>query len=98
PRDALGDCYAHDGQQLDLRLVTRLEIDDGILFDTELEEAHAFPLGDRPRMASGDARLMDPKDAFSFVANLAALPYHNRMVVLALALVGGLLVLGNLLL
>lgn len=98
PREVFFGVYDHVGDKLELHVVTQIKVDDGILFDTEVEHRHDFPLGDQPRVARDDPKLMDPADAFSFVANLAALPYRNRVIVLALSVLGGLLMLGNLLL
>lgn len=95
PRAALRECYSYCGNKLDLCFVTRLVIDDGVLFDTRIEDEHELGLGDQPRIAKDDPKLMDPADAFNFLANLAALPHRSRVIVLALVLVGGLLVLGN---
>jgi len=98
PHAALAQCYSYQGKQLDVELVTRLKVDDGILFDSSVESRHELQLGDSPRVAKGDPKMMDPADAFSFLANLAAIPAKNRVIAIALLAVGGLVILGNMIL
>lgn len=95
PDGALSEVYSYFGKQVDLRLQLRLVIDDGVLFDSEVETEHPLRLGDRPRLGHDDGQLMDPKDAFDFFANLSAIPARNRMITLALTLVGGVVVIAN---
>lgn len=90
--------YGHDGKQLALKLVARLEVDDGILFDSKFKAEHLLPLQGGARPLQGDPKQMDPKDVFSFIANVAVLPARNKMIVLGLLIVGGFVVLGNLVL
>lgn len=97
-RSQLDRHYGHDGKQLALKVVARLEVDDGILFDSTFKADHLLPLqgGDRP--LRGDPKQMDPKDVFSFIANVAVLPMRNKMIVLGLLIGGGFVVVGNMLL
>ena len=88
--------YTHRGEQLHLKLVVKVEVDDGIIFDSSEEQHFEFPLAGPPRTASDDPKLMDPKDAFSFIANVAVLPLRNKLIVFGLLIVGGIVVLGNL--
>lgn len=95
PDGALSEVYSYQGKQLELRLQLRLVIDDGVLFDSEVESEHPMKLGDRPRLGHDQGQMMDPKDAFDFFANLSAIPARNRMITLALTLVGGVVVIAN---
>jgi hypothetical protein len=98
PAGRLHGVYSYTGTKIDIRPLLRLTIDDGILFDSTVDHEHAIPLGDRPRVTHGAGELMDPKDAFSFFANLSAIPARNRLITLALTLIGGVVVVGNALL
>lgn len=97
-RDRLARYYSHDGEQLALKLVARVVVDDGVFFDSKFEAEHPWPLPGGPRSLQGDPKQMDPKDTFSFIANLAALPARNKLIVLGLLVIGGIVVLGNLVL
>ncbi len=98
PPESLRGVYSYHGKQLDVQVALRLTIDDGVLFDSQVDSAIDLPLGDRPRIGSHDGKEIEPADAFSFLANLAAIPAHNRMITLALTVVGGLVVIANALL
>jgi hypothetical protein len=98
PKGCLHGFYSYAGKGIDLRVVAKIKIDDGILFDSEVETQHPLPLGDRPRVAAHDGKLMDPSDAFSFIANLNAIPPKNKMITLWLMLIGGVLIVVNALL
>jgi len=98
PDGQLSEVYSYHGKQVDVRLQLLLTIDDGVLFDSEVETEHPLRLGDRPRLGHDHGHLMNPKDAFDFFANLSAIPARNRMITLALTLVGGVVVIANALL
>lgn len=85
--------YRYRGRQIDIALVARLRVDDGVLFDTTLEAEVEAPV----RSGSGDASKasawIEPPDQYSLAANLRALSPQDRLVVKLLlavaALVGG---------
>lgn len=87
--------YTYRGEKIDVELHTILEVDDGILFDTKLTERQELELGWKPNVASDAANLIEPEDLFQFTANLAAIPFHRRVLTLALGFVGGIVVLAN---
>ncbi|HEX9710154.1 MAG TPA: hypothetical protein VGB42_09345 [Candidatus Thermoplasmatota archaeon] len=95
PRPALGRGYDYDGHEIDIRVESRLTIDDGIFFDTELEGVHRLDVLDRPSVDGCAKELSEPEDAFDFFSNLAAIPARNRLVTIALAAVGGVLIAVN---
>ena len=98
PRVALGRGYAYDGKQIDIYLESELEIDDSLLFDTEVKSTHRLNILDRPAL-SGHAKLLaEPEDAFDFFVNLAAIPTENKLITIALMIAGGLMILANALL
>lgn len=98
PPESLHQAYSYRGKQLDVQVALRLTIDDGVLFDSQVDSAIDLPLGDRPRIGSHDGKEIEPADAFNFFANLAAIPARNRMITIALSVVGGLVVIANALL
>ena len=97
PAGSLSGIYSYHGKDLDVRPELRLVIDDGILFDSSVDHACDLPIATRPQVTHDASEMMNPKDAYNFIANLSAIPYRNRMITLALALVGGVIVIGNML-
>lgn len=92
PRGTL-HAYTYQGVQLDLLLHTRLEVDDAVLFDTVISTQQALDLGMKAPV-SGDAEsIVEPADSFMFFRNLDAIPARNRVITLALAVVGGIVML-----
>ncbi len=98
PAGCFRQVYSYRGSKIDVHPELRLEIDDGVLFDSSVDYAHELPLGTRPRVTHDSGELMDPKDAFNFFANLSAIPPRNRMITLALTLIGGVVIIANALL
>ncbi len=97
PAGSLNGIYSYHGKDIDVRPELRLVIDDGILFDSSVDHACDLPIAVRPRVTHDASDMMNPKDAYNFIANLSAIPYRNRMITLALALIGGVIVIGNML-
>ena len=88
--------FAYRGAKLDLELKARIEIDDGVIFDTKLEldlTSHCL-LPERTAVPDHKG-VHSPRDRFSFIANLRAIPAKARMTVLWLIFVGGPVVLIN---
>ncbi len=98
PDDCLAGCYLYAGTRLEVLLESQLKVDDALLFDTSVGSDHSELLGPQPRTCTGDVKQLEPADAFSLTANLAAIPGRNRLIAIALIVFGGLLVLGNMLL
>lgn len=88
--------FAYVGQEISIRLVARLEVDDGVLFDTTAEAEIALPElpRDAPHHENGKD-LIEPKDHYNLSANFAAIPFKNKLLVLGLLIIGGLVALGN---
>lgn len=97
--DALDKAFVYEGDKLDIRLKAKLTLDDGVIFDTDVE----VDLSDVCRLAPRTARkehakaVHSPADRFSFFANLRAIPAGARAKVLWLLIVGGPLILANML-
>ncbi len=91
----LGGLYTHDGEKVRLRLRTRVVVDDGILFDTQVREDQRLPLLLKPAVSSDTATLIEPKDLYDFFANLKAIPAGARALTLVLAIAGGIVMAVN---
>jgi hypothetical protein len=87
--------YAYRGRQIEMDLIARLSVDDGVIFDTAIEATVEAPL----RKPSGSAEQanswIEPADKFSLAANLRALSPQDRLVVKLLLAVGVLVGGGN---
>ncbi|AVP96554.1 hypothetical protein C7S18_04770 [Ahniella affigens] len=88
--------FAYRGDDVSIRLMARLEVDDGVLFDTTADAEIELP--ELPRTAAHSPAsndLIEPKDHYSLGANIAAIPLRNKILVLGLLVIGGLLALVN---
>lgn len=84
------DLFHYAGEQLHLRLLAQAEVDDGLLFDTEVE-LDARQLGRLPPRSKPKApgkEVHSPSDRFRFWANLSAIPPKARIIVLWLMFLG----------
>ena len=87
--------YSYKGDKIDIRIHTRVKVDDALIFDTKVSEEHQVELGTKPEVAN-DARVMiEPNDIFKFFENLKAIPAHNQMITLVLLVIGGIIMLVN---
>lgn len=75
--------FSYSGETIDISVNLTLKVDTGILFDTEvdIDEKMFFKL--RQLVAKSDAKaIIEPKDQFSFIKNMKAIPSSaQRMVV-----------------
>jgi hypothetical protein len=96
--DTLDAYFIYRGHKLDLELKARIEIDDGLIFDTtiELDLAPVCRLPPRTEAPQDHAGVHSPRDRFSLIANLRAIPAKARLVVIWLLALGLPLVLLNL--
>lgn len=90
--------YAYDGESIRMHLMARIEVDDGVLFDTDVKRDIGGATLPRPEIRDDPAALMDPKDAFDLAANLRAIPADARTKTYALMAAGAVLLLANTLL
>ncbi len=84
--------YTYTGKMVDIRFHGKLRIDDAFIFDTTVEEEIALKLAKKPAVDEKARELVDPKDIFNFIANLAAVPHRTKIVVFGL-LIAGLVVI-----
>ena len=87
--------YCYDGEKISIEVHTELKIDDGRFFDTTIRQQEELLLLRKPQVASDAKGMIDPKDAFCFISNLAAIPMRNRIITLGLALVGLVVIVVN---
>lgn len=90
------ELFTYTGNKLDLKLTAHIEIDDGVIFDTELE----LDLGQACRLPArkavpDHAGVHSPKDRFNFIANLRAIPAKARVIVIWLMIIGLPVILFN---
>ena len=87
--------YDYHGQEIAVRLTLRLTDENGkVLAEARLRDAETALLAPRPKLAECPKELMSPKDEYSLLANLKALPAAIGMSVgaagLALFVLAGL--------
>jgi hypothetical protein len=87
--------WIYRGRHLVLRTTATLVVDDGVLRDTKVVAEAQLPKFAGPLAAESSRRQADPSDRFSLLANLGAVPWRNRIMALALLIVGIPLVLAN---
>jgi hypothetical protein len=84
------DLFHYKGEQLHIRLQAEIEIDDGVIFDTEVS-VDASPLCRLPvrsKLKQKGNDVHSPKDYFRFWKNLSAIPAGARAMVLWLCIIG----------
>lgn len=74
------ETYTYSGNHIDVELHSVLIVDDGILFDTKIKDKHELPLIDKPEISESAKKLVEPKDTYSFFANLKALSPQRRVL------------------
>ena len=87
--------YAFQGQHIDIRLLARLRVDDGVIFDTTLEAPLELPQR-RPLANTVQASAwIEPPDQYSLAANLRALSPKDRFIAKVLLAIAGVVGAGN---
>jgi len=94
PRTEL-KAFSYRGAQIDIEIHSELKIDDGYFVDTEVRQQEEMSLGLKPEVSESAKEIVDPADAFNFLANLQAIPVPNRVIAMALAVVGSVVILFN---
>ena len=87
--------YSYYGNMIDIEIHTRVIIDDAILFDSKVSTEQELELGLKPPVEDDAASIVEPSDDFFFFKNLKAIPFQNQVITLALAAVGGIVILIN---
>jgi hypothetical protein len=87
--DLIDGLFPYVGSKLDLELKARIVVDDSVFFDTKIELDLAPACLLPPRSAVPDHKgVHSPRDRFSFIANLRAIPAKARLVVIWLIAIG----------
>ena len=89
------DRYTYRGNMIDILMRARLKVDDSVLFDSKHIENLELPLANKPKVDNDAKSIIDPRDIFSFFANLKAIPAHNQAITLLLVVVGGIVMVVN---
>jgi hypothetical protein len=89
--------YSYQSPQIAITIKAKLVIDDGVFFDTKIEQACKLPLPRTDPREHDTQGMVEPSDQYSFKENLKAIPVHNRLIALFLAGVGGLVIALNVL-
>jgi hypothetical protein len=87
--------FSYNGSKIDIEVHSELEIDDGLLFDTKITQEEQMMLSPRPAVNNNAKELVEPADAFDFVENLKAIPFHNQIITMALAIAGAVIIAVN---
>src|SRR5512140_3047752 len=87
--------YTYQGAMIDVTVRTEIEVKDGIIFDTVIEDDDQIRLFAKPEISCDAKGIVEPKDAFSFVANLRAIPAQNQLITIALCAIAALVVAAN---
>mgnify|MGYP000591465423 CR=1 FL=1 len=90
--------FSYSGDKIDISVSTQVVVNDGIIFDTKVNEDQQMVLGGKPRVRTNASEMIDPSDRFDFFANLKAIPSRNQMITLILLVVGLVIVGVNMLL
>ena len=94
PRDELS-AFSYSGDMIDIDIHTRVIIDDGMLFDSKISTEQELELGLKAPVEDDADAIVEPKDDFFFFKNLKAIPFHNQLITLGLALIGGAVIMIN---
>lgn len=89
------NAYSYNGNMIDIDIHFRVRIDDGMIFDSKVSREQELELGLKPQAEEDAKAIVEPKDDFFFFKNLKAIPFHNQMITLGLAIAGGIVILIN---
>ncbi len=87
--------YSYYGGMIDIEIHTKLIIDDAVMFDTKVSTQQELELGLKPPAEDDAEAIVEPKDVFFFFKNLKAIPFQAQVITLALAIIGGAVMLIN---
>jgi hypothetical protein len=87
--------FSYNGAKIDVEIHSRLQIDDGILFDTTISEEEVITFSPRPAVSEDAKGLVEPKDAFQFMKNLKAIAPMDQLTTMSLVLLGALVIAVN---
>jgi hypothetical protein len=79
--------YTYRGKEINIDLEAELRIDDGVLFDTKVNQEIVIEGPPRKSSSSCAKHLVEPKDKYRFWANWRAIPLPAKIMTLGLAAV-----------
>jgi hypothetical protein len=89
-------CFSYEGEKIDVSVNVILKVDTGFLFDTKIHVDANMGFLPRTRVpVEDDEEVIEPKDEFSFLKNMTAIPANARMVVVYLGFLAGLFLVIN---
>ena len=91
-------CFTYEGSEIRLCVDAELKVDDSLFFDTKESEEQALAIPDKPALRTDAKELIEPADAFDFLANFEAIPVKSRGIVAVLAVIAFFLIAANTLL
>ncbi len=80
--------FTYNGSKIEIEYLGFLKIDDALVFDTKVTEEVTYNLLKKPKIRKDTGKMIEPKDHFSFVTNLGAIPLQNQLATLILAVAG----------
>lgn len=80
--------YSYKGPHMDIQLLCRVVVDDGIVWDTTVDATFERPPFPKPRVGSCARHIEDPEDQYEFFKNLERLPPGKRMLAGSIAVLG----------
>lgn len=87
--------YSYQGSHIDINVITRLKVDDKLIFDTSVSEKQQISIGMKPQIGGNPSEMINPKDSFDLRKNLKAIPPINQLKVKILMAVGAVLITLN---
>jgi hypothetical protein len=87
--------FSYCGGKISINVTTKLIIDDALIFDTKVTEEHQIDIGMKPHVPDNAKEIVEPKDLFSFLQNLKAIPSHNQLMTFVLLIVGVVIITAN---
>jgi len=88
-------CYC--GGKISINVTTKLIIDDALIFDTKVTEEQQIDIGMKPHLPENAKEIVEPKDLFSILQNLKAIPSHNQLMTVILLIFGTVIITTNML-
>ena len=82
------NAYSYSGRMINISLRGILKIDDAFIWDTTVYEDIALKLVKQPVVDDDAKELIEPKDIFDLMANVEAIPYRARVMVMILGIAG----------
>ncbi len=88
--------FSYSGETIDISAHVTLNVDTGLLFDTKVKIRDKMDYLPRLKVASSDAEVViEPKDQFSFVKNMKAIPSSAQRMVIYLGFLAALFLCVN---